>query len=509
MKAYFFAALTGAACVLSYAPLEWWWLMPLCLMSLYYLLWPVEQSKQAFFIAFLFGLGQFGVGASWVYVSLQEYGNMPVWMASIAVFFFVAALAFFTGLVGLFFHFGRRNRDQNVWFLVLWFTCLWVIAEWLRSFVLTGFPWLDVGYSQTTRWLSGYAPIGSVYLVSFVTVLCSILAFHIIRAFLECHRESSAPLNAKSVPLILTLSSLIVAGVVLQKVPWSKPTGEDFQVVIVQGNVPVDEKWEARYRSKIIADYVRQIQQYTADLVILPETALPFYLDQVDDRFWRQLKGRNKAILAGVIERNLATRQVYNSAKILCDTEEQESVSQVYRKQHLVPFGEYLPLRSLLNWVLNYLQIPMSDFTAGSSEQVLECLGMQIGLSICYEDAFAAGARQSLPEKSENGVLINISEDAWFGDSLAPHQRVQMAQMRAQELARPMLRSANSGPSTHINFQGEVLASTGQFVKDSMLVTVQPRTGDTPFKRVGLWIIWVCLVVLLMQFCCYFFYRKS
>ena len=503
MLKYLTAIIVGALSVAAYAPLEWWWLMPLCLAVLFQLL---QNSKQwpAAKLAFLFSLGQFGVGASWAYVSLQTYGNMPVWMAGIAVFLFVVSYSLVMGLVGfLYAHFGEYKGQESVKNIVF-FASLWVLAEWSRSLLFTGFPWLDVGYTQTTQWLSGYAPLGSVYFVSFVTVLAATMLCAVVRNTLSKLGVNSVsePANSKSIIAYgIALLVLLAGGAYLQTIQWSKPTGQNFEVAIVQANVSVDQKWLHQNQSQIINDYIEQIGQFSADLVILPETALPVPLHQTDERLWNILRGQNKAILSGVVERDLVNKKIYNSANLVCGSSTETAQitqgsfyqgQQIYRKQHLVPFGEYLPLRSLLDWLLTYLQIPMSDFSSGQGGQSLSCEGLEISLSICYEDAFAAEMRTALLEQSQSGVLVNISEDAWFGDSLAPHQRVQMAQMRAIELARPMLRSANSGPSTFIDFQGKVLATTKQFEKDSMLVKVKPRQGDTPFLRLGMWIILFC-----------------
>lgn len=516
MKAYLIAIIAGALSVAAYAPLEWWWLMPLCLGILFQLLQNTKQFN-GFRLAFLFSLGQFGVGASWVYVSLQTYGNMPVWMAAIAVFFFVAACASLTGLMG--FIYARYNGSLQQYGLnsILFFTVLWVLAEWSRSILFTGFPWLDIGYSQTTQWLSGYAPIGSVYLVSFVTVFVAALLCIVVRyviatnagAFLHSSVNISANVNRNTALSYGVIAVFLIAGgAFLRTIQWSQALEKSYQVVIVQANVSVDQKWLRQNQSPIINDYIDQISQYNADLVILPETALPVSLHQTDDRLWRLLRGQNKALLSGVVERDLIKGEIYNSANLVCDgfvkqdesnkSQEQQSSfyqgEQIYRKQHLVPFGEYLPLRNLLNWVLAYLQIPMSDFSAGEQGNSLNCDQLEVSVSICYEDAFASEMRHALLNNKQSGMLVNISEDAWFGNSLAPHQRVQMAQMRAIELARPMLRSANSGPSTFIDFQGKLRATTAQFQQDSMQVEVTPRQGDTPFLRFGLWIIVVCLI---------------
>ena len=500
---YCIAVLFGALSVTAYAPLEWWFLMPVCIAVIFQLL-QKKTPKQAFWCAFLFGLGQFGVGASWVYVSLQTYGNMPVWMAGVAVFLFVASYASLTGVMGFVYAKFSQISSAFSYKNIVFFAALWVIAEWSRSILFTGFPWLDIGYSQTTQWLSGYAPLGSVYLVSFVCVLVSVLLLIVVRHifYLLLGELQASSLEAGSLKKTLFSACLafmlISIGAFLQTKQWSQASGKSYQVVIIQGNVDINQKWQQENQSAIINDYVDQIAAYSADLVILPETALPVSLHQTHHQLWQLLKGNNNAILSGIVEQDIVGGNFYNSANLVCGNEPVKPQpsnanfyqgEQIYRKQHLVPFGEYLPLRSVLNWLLEYLQIPMSDFSSGSGVQELKCDGLEIGLSICYEDAFASGMRRSLPKDSQNGILVNISEDAWFGDSLAPHQRVQMAQMRAIELARPMLRSANSGPSTHIGFRGEVLASTKQFQKDSLLVDVQPREGDTPFMRFGLWIV--------------------
>ena len=511
---FLIAFLIGMLSVASYAPLELWWLMPICLAALYHLV--VNASpKKAFLLGFIFAFGQFGVGVSWVYVSLQTYGNMPIWMASLAVIGFVGLCAVVTAIAICSYSFLRFPKIGML--NAVLFSSLWVMSEWIRSVLFTGFPWLDVGYSQTTQLLSAFAPLGSVYLVSFVSVLISVniwlSVFHYLKNSQFKKRISDKGFIASAMLIFL----FIMFGLVLQNVTWSQATGDKISVAIVQANVSIEEKWQRELQSKILADYFQLINQYQADLVVLAETALPVNLHQTDSEFWKQLKGQNNAILSGIVERDLIRNKIYNSANLVCgqtpssNSKEKNDFyhgEQIYRKQHLVPFGEYLPMRSLLTWVLDYLQIPMSDFSAGDRGQTLECQGLNIVLSICYEDAFAAELRRSMRRNSNNSVLINISEDAWFGDSLAPHQRVQMAQMRAIEFSRPMLRSANSGPSSYINFQGDIVATTSQFVKDTILVEVQGRTGQTLFAKYGLWIIYFCFALLVIRIGTIFLAKK-
>ena len=227
--------------------------------------------------------------------------------------------------------------------------------------------------------------------------------------------------------------------------------------------------------------------------MVWPETALPLYIQQTDADFWNYITPTNTTLLTGIIDSPSLPQgsldESYNAAVLSC-----EGQTQVYRKRHLVPFGEYLPLRFLFNWVLEYLELPMSDFSSWNGAQNLKCGAINMGLSICYEDAFAAEYREFVGDAT---VLINISEDAWFGDSLAPHQRRQMAQMRARELSRPMVRSANSGPSLFIDHRGALLEATAQFEVATLSRSVQPHTGDTLFKRFGNWVVYASFILIL------------
>jgi len=278
-------------------------------------------------------------------------------------------------------------------------------------------------------------------------------------------------------------AGLVVLGVLVERIDWSRATDGALRVAIVQENVPLRIKWTARHREEIVARYLARSRAHLdADLIIWPEAAVPAYLDEVTglrSELRALASGSTPAFLTGIVERELGRRH-YNSALLVTGDGEAS-----YRKRHLVPFGEYLPLKPWLQWLLDYLQIPMSDFSAGAAAQpTLAVKGQVLGISICYEDAFGEEVIRSLPEAS---VLVNLSEDAWFGDSLAPHQRLQMARMRALETARPMVRSANTGPSAIIDHRGVVQARSGQFEELVLRAEVVPRAGVTPYVRVGNW----------------------
>jgi len=426
-----------------------------------------------------FGYGLYGVGVSWVYVSLATYGGMPFWMGSIAVIGFAGILAVFVAGTGYI----TAKIFPHSRFLAI--PLVWVIFEWGKSWVLTGFPWLDIGYTQTPTWLLAWAPVGSVYLVSLIVmIIAACLAYGVTK---KAYLASAG-----------TVVALLMVSYALTYIDWSQPTGEPITVGVVQPNTPIEEKWQPQYQTQVINKLARmshQLHEKTkTDLIVWPESALPLYYQQTNEEFWQSVTPPNSAILSGILDSpspaNAEIDHVYNAAVLNCEGEQ----PLLYRKQHLVPFGEYTPLRFLFNWVIEYLNLPMSDMSAWQGAQSLSCGDkLKIGLSICYEDAFAAEYRDNLGDAT---ILVNISEDAWFGDSLAPHQRTQMAQMRAAELARPLVRSANSGPSLIIDSKGHVLKSTAQFKDQSFSHEVQPHVGDSLFKRLGIWVIWLCFLML-------------
>jgi len=466
----------GMAAVLAFEPFAQSWVIFPILSLLFYFWSQASSPKQAFILGLAFGYGLFGLGVSWVYVSLSTYGGMPVWMGSIAVFAFGGILAFFIGICG--YILVRLLPNPGTHRLMLIPAC-WIILEWLKGWILTGFPWLEMGYSQTSTWLFAFAPIGGVYLISLVTTAISCLLVALV----------CSPNRGKA---SLAISVLAISLYPINKVTWSEDLGEPITVGLVQANIPIESKWLPERRTEIISRFTMMSRQLhsdkTVDLFVWPETALPLYKQQTDTEFWDSLIPSNTALLTGLMDSDGAN-EFYNAAVLSCAGQQ-----QIYRKRHLVPFGEYLPLRFLFDWVLDYLQLPMSDFSAWSGMQALTCPGnINLSLSICYEDAFGSEWRRYLGDAS---LLVNISEDAWFGDSFAPHQRLQMAQMRARELSRPLVRSANTGPSVVINQLGLVEAATEQFSAQSLAYSVQPQKGNTWYSRFGNWVIAIAFIVV-------------
>lgn len=468
--------LLGGMMVLSFAPFEQFWLAPLCIAGLAYLLLELTP-RQAFGAGFAFGMGQYLGGVSWVHVSISVYGGMPLWMSSIAVLGFSSLVAVFIAVSSLLV--ASCCRPGCTKRLAI-FPFAWLVSEWMKSWVLTGFPWLDVGYTQTPSWLMAWAPVGGLYAVSLAVLIVSASLVALLK---------TRSLFAGGLIIAVLLSSWV-----LDQQQWTQPFNLPIEVRVVQGNVAIKTKWQAQQRNETIQIY-QSLSQSTdiaaADLIVWPETALALAKQQVDKQFWRAMAPEGATLITGLIDDE--EDRSYNAAVMRCGDQ-----LLTYRKRHLVPFGEYLPLRFLFGWVFDYLQLPMSGFSSWQGEQPLACNDVRIGLSICYEDAFSGEYRAHVGDAT---MLVNISEDAWFGDSLAPHQRRQMAQMRAAELGRPMVRSANSGPSLFIDERGQVQYETEQFKTLYYQQAVQPMTGQTPFMRIGNWPLWLsCFVVGVMLF---------
>ncbi|MFT5136038.1 MAG: apolipoprotein N-acyltransferase [Arenicella sp.] len=474
----------GAILVAAFAPIGFAGLAFLCVAVLFYICRDLTP-RQAFLMGLAFGYGLFGFGVSWVYVSLNVYGGMPIWMGSIAVLLFAGILAIFIGFTT---YFAARLCPQGGVKRILMLAPLWVVFEWIKSWIFTGFAWMELGVSQTPSWFFGFAPFGGVYLVSFMVAIsasCLVLLF-----------RYPGKLWSGGVLVCVILGSALA-----DQVSWTKAVGQPVNVGIVQANVPINQKWRPQYRERVIAklrsmsEFIveqESSKQTPVDLLVWPETALPLFYQETDPKFWQDLIPSNTALLTGIVDYPNSDHN-YNAAVLNCDSQQ-----QLYRKRHLVPFGEYLPMKFLFSWLLEYLQLPMDDLDAWQGEQSLNCENsVKIGLSICYEDAFASEIRRYSGDAT---LLINISEDAWFGDSFAPHQRLQMGQMRARELSRPMARSANSGPSSMIDHRGRVLVKTAQFEEATLAYALQPQTGDTAFKRFGHWIVWLCLGLLVLVF---------
>ncbi|NWG86722.1 MAG: apolipoprotein N-acyltransferase [Hydrogenophilaceae bacterium] len=453
-------AALGALSVAGFAPWSWFPLPILSLAGLYYIA-RTDTVRAAAYKGFAFGLGWFGAGVSWVYVSLHDFGMMPLPMAVVATVLFCAFLALFPALTMALT--ARLGRAQT-WRALTVAPALWLLSEWLRGWVFTGFPWLALGYSQVPASpLAGYAPLLGVYGVSGLAAL-----------------TASALALRRGWPLLLVLA-IWLGGWALQSVEWTRPVGPSLTVSLVQGNVAQEMKFRPEKRLETLQDYLRLAQASPSRLIVLPETALPMFLDDAPSAYLELLqwhaRSRGGDLLLGVPER-LADGRYFNSVISLG-----QSPTQTYRKQHLVPFGEFVPWG--FGWIVDYLHIPLSDFSRGDKAQApMAVAGQKVAVDICYEDAFGEEIIRALPEAT---LLVNVSNDAWFGDSFSPWQHLQIAQMRALEAGRPMLRANNTGITAVIDAKGRVSAQLEPFVQGVLHGQSQGHQGLTPYARFGNW----------------------
>jgi apolipoprotein N-acyltransferase len=365
------------------------------------------------------------------------------------------------------------------------FPAAWALAEWVRSWLFTGFPWLNLGYSQIDSPLSGFAPIVGVYGVGWLTALSAGLLGWLV----------SGGKGARfTVPASLLL--LWTGGFALSHYQWTEPAGDRLVATLVQGNIPQELKWKPEQQRATLERYVDLSREhFGSDIIVWPETAIPAFYDEVEadliNPLREELGQRNVSLVTGVPVLDRSHWNYYNSVISL------DQPGRFYYKVHLVPFGEYLPLRDWLAGVLGFLPVPQADFSAGELQQpLLEAAGYPIGTSICYEIAFGEQLINALPDAA---LLVNVSNDAWFGDSLAPHQHLEMARMRARETERYLLRATNTGISAIIDADGALVARSQQFETQTISGEVQPRMGATPYVRWGNWpVLIVCLFMLLL-----------
>jgi len=456
----------GLALPFAFAPFDLK-LLALLALPLAFLAWSGQSPGRGFWRGLLFGLGQFGVGASWVYVSIHRFGGTGPIAAAVLTGGFVFLMALYPAVLGMLLARWRRPPGPLLWVAVM--PAAWVLFEWMRSWLLTGFPWLHLGYAFIDTPLDGFAPVGGVYLMSWAVAASAGLVLAI------------ALRRAGRVPHAVALAAVWLAGLALAGVAWVEPAGEPMQAALVQGAIPQQIKWAPAQRAPTLELY-RELtaSQQGADIVVWPETAVPAMYQEVEDELAAiavEVMTSGGVLMTGLAFRNAVGEGYYNSLAVLGETPE------FYFKRHLVPFGEYVPFFDWIGPVFNILGIPASRFIPGHDEvPVVEVAGQPAGVSICYEAAFGEEIIDALPRAA---LLVNISNDAWFGDSLAPHQHLQMARLRALETGRYMLRATNTGISAIIDEGGAVTARSPQHVPYVVRGEFRPMQGATPYVRAG------------------------
>lgn len=481
--------LLGAFCVLGFAPYYLYPASILSLIGMFYYWHQARTPKQAAIDGFIYGLGLFGVGIYWIYISLHDFGNMPALMAGVATFLLCAFMALFMAAAGALSVYLSANQANR---LLIAIPVFWALSDWVRSWIFTGFPWLTMGYSQVpSSPLAGYIPIIGVYGVSLITVfIASLLSLWLIK--LKDKDISTCILRRYAIGLLLVLW---VGGSLLKRVEWTTPIGEPIKTALVQGNIAQATKWSPETAQHTINLYVNMVQDTMADLVVLPETALPVLSSQLDasikTALTEHVRKNGGNIIIGMVEFNDITGEYFNSAISYGG-----SASQIYQKSHLVPFGEFIPLKQVFGWIYrDWLNMPLSDLSRGSIHQTPMALNHQeIAVNVCYEDVFGEEIIRQLPAAT---LLVNISNDAWYGQSYAAYQHMQFSQARALETGRMVLRATNTGATAMIDTHGNVLAHAPHFTQTTLNVAAQGYSGSTPYVR---WGNHLFLIMCLMGF---------
>lgn len=483
--AYLIALLAGAGLPLAFAPFS---LIPLIVIlpAVLFWLWLDASPKQAFRLGFAFGMGLFGVGVSWVYVAIHVYGHTMAPVAAFMTLLFVAFLALIPALQGytsVRLLSAYRNHHRYEWFaLLLILPTVWVFFEWLRGWVLTGFPWLNLGYSHIDSPLAGAAPSLGVYGISWLSILSSGLLVLMVRQ------------QAWRIQAGVSLVVIWLGAFLLGQVEWTQPVDKPITVSIVQGNVPQLTKWDPKMvqvRLNTYADLTRK--HWDSDLIFWPENSISVFYHDIKEQYFKPLEEEARAsdteLIVGLPYMDLQTRLYYSSLVSMGNT------PGVYHKRHLVPFGEYVPLGFLIRGLVNFFDLPMSNFSRGEKQQtILRAAGQPMAPSICYEDAFGEEVIDFLPEAT---LLINGSNNAWYGDSLAAHQHLQIARMRTVETGRMLIRATTNGISAFVDHRGKIVSRSPQFETFVLTGKVQPRNGATPYVRLGNTPVVIAMMLIL------------
>ncbi len=457
----------------SFAPLNLW---PLALLAPAVLMWLWQDAspRESARLGFWFSFATFAAGTYWLYFSVHILGQSPVWLAVILMLSLAAIMGLYHAALGYGVARWLPRAGLVCWLVVT--PAAWLFMEWWRGWFLSGFPWLSLGYSQTDTWFASYAPILGVYGISALLLVC---AGALVTMVLGTRRQAGVALSTFVIPWAI--------GAALYWHAWTYVSGPSTTVAVVQGAIPQDEKWLASNREATLGLYESLTRKVLGtQLILWPESApadLANNLVPFINKIYRETHDHGSALVLGVLRADGAepNTRYYNAVMALADE------VNWYDKHHLVPFAEFFPVPPFVRTWLRLMSLPYSDFTRGAEYQPpLPAAHLQLGTTICYEDAYGSTMLQVLPIAD---ALVNVTNDAWFGHSTARYQHFQILRMRAMEAGRYLVRAANDGISGVVGPHGQVIARAPEFVPAVLVSRIVPMKGLTPYARVGNWLV--------------------
>ncbi|MHC6526610.1 apolipoprotein N-acyltransferase [Vibrio proteolyticus] len=481
------AAFVGALTTLAFAPYQLWplaLLSPLLLLALLY----QQSARHALAIGYAWGLGQFATGISWVHVSIDNFGGMPkiasVFLMALLVGYLSVYSALWAWSLNRFFP--RSNRSRYL----LAAPVLWLIFDWLRGWVMTGFPWLWLGYSQIDSPLANFAPLGGVELLTLLIMMCAGALMYAI-----VHRAWSTIM----IPLVI-----FATGYGLRNIDWVTPNPDSkTTVALIQGNIPQELKWKPSQRWPTIMKYTDLSREnWDADIIVWPEAAIPAFEFEIPS-YLRNLdeaaRLNHSAIVTGVVNMG-QNKKFYNSILSLGSTpygDYEYDPTERYHKHHLLPFGEFVPFERILRPLAPFFNLPMSSFSRGAFVQPnIVANGRHMAPALCYEIIFNEQVRQNVTDETD--FILTLSNDAWFGRSIGPLQHMEIARMRALELGKPLIRSTNNGVTAVTDYKGNVLTQLPQFETGVLRAELESTSGQTPYRLIGSWPLYAWTLLSLI-----------
>lgn len=476
-----------------FAPYYQYWLAPLLLAEL--LIYQAIRPEWRLRSVYLWALTAYTSLLYWIDIALHDIAGLPQYFAWPLTLLLPAYLAVYPTLA--FWLLGKFRLTDSIRYSVV-LPLLWTLTEFVRERALTGFGWGAMGYSQIANSpLAGFAPVGGIFLVTFVTVATGCWL-----AMLCLAQKKHA-----KIWYAIAIMVLWIAGILLKQHDFTKPDGTQASVALGQGNIAQSIKWHQSSLQPTLQRYLDQIASTRANIVILPETAIPIMRQALPEEqlelFSLTAKRQGSALAVG-IPQFTSDVQGYQNVVLNLTSEINGNELPFYAKNHLVPFGEYIPLPSLLGWMYRLMDIPLAGFSVGGAAQPpLQLANQRVSFNICYEDGFGD---ELIASAKQSSLLANISNMAWYGHSHAMQQHLQQSQARALETGRFMVRATNTGMTAIINPKGQIVAQLKPDIAAVLEGNIQGYQGNTPYMSLGS--SWpLAMISLLIVIACWIYGR--